>query len=276
MKRSAVFQFRSGNSFFHRLDPLTKLVWLVGVSLMAFGAYIGAVQVAITLAVFLTALVLARLSLVEIWRGTWLFGLACVSFLIVQTLTLPGSRIIFHLAGRPVYAESFDYALASALRIYAIILSSLVFVRTTDPRDLAIALVTQMKVPYRIAYAFFIALRIVPTVEQEIKTIRAAQSVRGVVRQGGVAGQIGEMKRYSNAAAGREPAEGLDDGALHGGSGVWGLSAPHLRRRAAHVRSRRRGLRPDPCRCGGLVYGAGRGPRAYHVCARSALTFRAP
>ncbi len=197
MKRSAVFQFRSGDSFFHRLDPLTKLVWLVGVSLMAFGAYIGAVQVAITLAVFLTALVLARLSLVEIWRGTWLFGLACVSFLIVQTLTLPGSRIIFHLAGRPVYAESFDYALASALRIYAIILSSLVFVRTTDPRDLAIALVTQMKVPYRIAYAFFIALRIVPTVEQEIKTIRAAQSVRGVVRQGGVAGRIGEMKRYS-------------------------------------------------------------------------------
>ena len=40
------------------------------------------------------------------------------------------------------------------------------FVRTTDPRELAIALVTQMKMPYRIAYAFFIALRIIPTIEE--------------------------------------------------------------------------------------------------------------
>jgi energy-coupling factor transport system permease protein len=197
MRRSAVFQFRSGHSFFHRLDPLTKLAWLVGVSLLAFGAYIAVVQIAITLVVLFTALVLARLSPTEILQGTWLFGLACVSFLIVQTLTLPGSHVIFHVAGRPIYAESFDYALASALRIYTIILSSLVFVRATDPRDLAIALVTQMKVPYRIAYAFFIALRIVPTVEEEIKTIRAAQAVRGVARQRGVTGRIREMKRYA-------------------------------------------------------------------------------
>jgi energy-coupling factor transport system permease protein len=60
------------------------------------------------------------------------------------------------------------------------VLASLVFVHTADPRELAIALVTQMRVPYRIAYAFFIALRIVPTIEDEIKTIRAAQRVRGV------------------------------------------------------------------------------------------------
>ena len=71
------------------------------------------------------------------------------------------------------------------------------FIRSADPRDLAIDLVTQLKVPYRIAYAFFIALRIVPTIEDEIKTIRAAQAVRGVARQTGIAGRIREMKRYS-------------------------------------------------------------------------------
>jgi energy-coupling factor transport system permease protein len=197
MTRSTVFQFRSGNSFFHRLDPLTKLAWLFGISLLAFGAYIGWVQVVITAIVLFTALVLARLPPLDVWRGTWLFAVACLSFLIIQTLTLPGSHVAFRLLGHPIYAESFDYALASALRIYTIILSSLVFVRTTDPRELAIALVTQMRVPYRIAYAFFIALRIIPTVEEEIKTIRAAQAVRGVVRQRGITGRIGEMKRYS-------------------------------------------------------------------------------
>jgi energy-coupling factor transport system permease protein len=197
MNRSTAFQFRQGRSFFHGLDPLTKVVWLVGVSLLAFGAYIASIQVAITLAVLVTALGLARLSPSEIWRATWLFALACLSFLVIQTLTLPGTHIAFRLAGHPIYAESLDYALASALRIYTIILSSLVFIRTTDPRDLAIALVTQLRVPYRIAYAFFIALRIVPTIEDEIKTIRAAQAVRGVARQGGIAGRIREMKRYA-------------------------------------------------------------------------------
>jgi energy-coupling factor transport system permease protein len=197
MSRSTAFQFRSGNSFFHRLDPLTKFAWLLAISLLAFGAYIAWVQILITIAVLFTAFMLARLSLRLVFRSTWLFGVACLSFLVIQTLTLPGSHVAFHLHGHPIYAESADYALASALRIYTIILSSLVFVRTTDPRELAIALVTQMKVPYRIAYAFFIALRIIPTIEEEIKTIHAAQAVRGVVRERSVAGRIGETKRYA-------------------------------------------------------------------------------
>jgi len=197
VRRSTAFQFRAGNSFFHKLDPLTKLAWLLAVSLLAFGAYIAWVQILITVAVLFTAFVLARLSPVEIFRGTWLFGVACVSFFVIQTFTLPGTHVAFHIIGHPIYVESADYALASALRIYTIILSTLVFVRSTDPRELAIALVTQMHVPYRIAYAFFIALRIIPTIEEEIKTIRAAQLVRGVTRKGGLAGRIGEAKRYA-------------------------------------------------------------------------------
>jgi energy-coupling factor transport system permease protein len=197
MSRSTAFQFRAGSSFFHHLDPLTKLVWLLAISLLAFGAYIAWVQAVITIAVLFTAFVLARLSFTMVFRSTWLFAAACLSFLVIQTLTLPGTHVAFRVFGHPIYAESVDYALASALRIYTIILSSLVFVRSTDPRELAIALVTQMKVPYRIAYAFFIALRIIPTIEEEIKLIRAAQSVRGVVRERSVAGRIGETKRYA-------------------------------------------------------------------------------
>ena len=197
MSRATAFQFRAGRSFFNRLDPLTKLVWVLAISLLAFGAYIAWVQVIIAVLVLFTALVLARIGPADIFRGTWLFGVACISFWIIQTLTLPGTHVAFHVFGRAIYAESADYALASALRIYTIVLASLVFVRTSDPRELAIALVTQMRLPYRIAYAFFIALRIVPTIEQEIQTIRAAQSVRGVARRRGLAGRIGEAKRYA-------------------------------------------------------------------------------
>jgi energy-coupling factor transport system permease protein len=181
----------------HRLDPLTKLAAVVAISLMAFGAYIAWIQIGLAALVFVVAVVFAGISPVEILRGTWLFILACVSFFVIQTLTLPGTHEAVRVFGHPIYAESADYALASALRIYTIILASLLFVRCTDPRELAIALVVQLKVPYRIAYAFFIALRIIPTLEDEIKIVRAAQMVRGVNRRRGLIGRIADMKRYA-------------------------------------------------------------------------------
>lgn len=197
MRRSTAFQFRAGTSVFHRFDPLTKLGWVLSVSLLAFGAYIAWIQILIAVMVLLTALALGRLSPAEIIRGTWIFMIACTSFFVIQALTLPGSHVAFRIFGHRIFAESADYALASALRIYTIVLSSLVFVRTTDPRELAIALVTQLRIPYRIAYAFFIALRIVPTIEEEIKIIRSAQAVRGVARKRGLTARILETKRYA-------------------------------------------------------------------------------
>src|ERR1700733_8290347 len=70
VNRRNAFQFKAGNSIFHRLDPMSKLVWLFGVSLLAFGAYIAWIQIVITLAVLGTALFLARLSVSEVVRGT--------------------------------------------------------------------------------------------------------------------------------------------------------------------------------------------------------------
>ena len=197
MASATVFRFQSGNSAFHRLDPLTKFAWMLTISFLAFGAYIAWIQILITTVVLVTAVGFAGIPVRDLLRGTWIFLLACTSFFIIQTFTLPGTHEMFRLLGRPIYVESADYALASALRIYTIIIASLVFVRATDPRELAIALVTQMHVPYRIAYAFFIALRIIPTIEEEIKIIRSAQAVRGVDRQKGIAGRIGETKRYA-------------------------------------------------------------------------------
>lgn len=197
MARATVFQFRAASSPFHRLDPLTKLAALFAISLLAFGVYIAWVQIVVCAIVLFTALVLARISPLDILRGTWPFILACTSFFVIQAATLPGTHVAFHVFGRAIYAESADYALASALRIYTILLASMLFVRTTDPRELAIALVVQLHIPYRIAYAFFIALRIVPTLEEEIKIIRAAHMVRGVARQRGLVGRIRDMQRYA-------------------------------------------------------------------------------
>src|ERR1700681_3557713 len=232
MSRSTVFQFRARDSIFHRADPLTKFAWMLTVSLLAFGAYIAWIQIAITVMVLATALILARITVREILQGTWPFLFACTSFFVIQTLTLPGTTEIFRILGKPIYVESADYALASALRIYTIILASLVFVRSTDPRELAITLVTQMKIPYRIAYAFFIALRIIPTIEEEIKIIRSAQAGRGAATGGGRTHP--RSQALCHAAPRRGAAACVHDGDVDGSPRLRSLSPAHVCRGAAY------------------------------------------
>ena len=192
MTRSTAFQFRAGNSFFHRLDPLTKFVWLLAISLLAFGAYIAWVQIVITLGCSLPLSLSRGCRPGDAARHLAVPGLP--SFLVIQTLTLPGTLWSFTFRQADLRRKRRLRPGLGPTHLHDHPLP-LVFVRTTDPRELAIALVTQMRVPYRIAYAFFIALRIIPTIEEEIKMIHAAQAVRGVA-SGGVAARIGE-KRYA-------------------------------------------------------------------------------
>jgi energy-coupling factor transport system permease protein len=197
MRSQIIFQYREGTSLLHGLDPFTKLVGMFAFTFLAFGTFIGWAQALITASVFLIAVVGGRISLLDIVRGTWFFGIACLGFLVVQGITLPGTEPGPQIFGHTIYLDSVDYALAIALRIYTIFLISLIFLRTTNPRDLAVAVVNVLRVPYRIAYAFFIALRIIPLIEEEMKVVRAAQRVRGVGERKGLRGRLFEARRYT-------------------------------------------------------------------------------
>jgi energy-coupling factor transport system permease protein len=135
--------------------------------------------------------------LLDIIRGTWFFGIACLGFLVVQGVTLPGTEVGPQVLGHTIYLDAVDYALAIALRIYTIFLISLIFLQTTNPRDLAVSVVNVLRVPYRIAYAFFIALRIIPLIEEEMRVVRAAQRVRGIGERKGIRGRLFEARRYT-------------------------------------------------------------------------------
>jgi energy-coupling factor transport system permease protein len=197
MRNQIVFQYREGTSILHRLDPFTKLVGMFAFTFLAFGTYIGWAQALITVGVFAIALFAGRISLLDIVRGTWFFGIACIGFLVVQGITLPGTEVGPQILGHTVYLDAVDYALAIALRIYTIFLVSLIFLQTTNPRDLAVSVVNVLRVPYRIAYAFFIALRIIPLIEEEMKVVRAAQRVRGIGERKGLRGRLFEARRYT-------------------------------------------------------------------------------
>jgi energy-coupling factor transport system permease protein len=104
--------------------------------------------------------------------------------------TIPGIE-------RPIYSEVAQYAAAVAIRIYVVFLVALVFIRTTHPRDFAVGFVQILKLPYKIPYALFIALRAIPTLEEEAKNIMAAHRVRGIGERGGIRRRIQNARRLT-------------------------------------------------------------------------------
>jgi energy-coupling factor transport system permease protein len=78
-------------------------------------------------------------------------------------------------------------------RILLIALASMVYVWTTDPRNLVLGLI-RLGVPYRFAYGLFVALRFMPLIENEAEVIRQALDVRCVSQ---VSGRLEAMRRYA-------------------------------------------------------------------------------
>lgn len=66
-----------------------------------------------------------------------------------------------------------------ALRFLVILAASALFVRTTDPDRLAQGFI-RAGIPYRYGYLFILALRFVPFFQDELRSVREAQRVRGI------------------------------------------------------------------------------------------------
>ncbi len=76
-------------------------------------------------------------------------------------------------------AEQLFYQLAVTLKYFAVLPAVLLFVATTRPPEFASSL-ARIGVPYRIAYAVSLALRYIPDVQREFRTISQAQQARGL------------------------------------------------------------------------------------------------
>jgi energy-coupling factor transport system permease protein len=197
MARQIAFAYRDTHSALNRCDPMTKFIGVLALTFLAFGTYLYWAQLVLALLVFGLATLGGRISLREIWRATWYFAIACLGFFVFQSWTLPGNQPWFTFLGHEFNADTLNFTFSLAMRIYLIFLLSLIFVRTTNPRDLAVATVQVLRVPYRIAYSLFVALRVIPLIEDQLKTVQAAQMVRGVGVAPGVRGRIRNSVRYT-------------------------------------------------------------------------------
>ncbi|MFW6117728.1 MAG: energy-coupling factor transporter transmembrane component T family protein [Thermoproteota archaeon] len=164
-------KFRRVHSPIHNLDPRIKFFYVCAIFAIAI--------------MFLELLPLVTLFLLQIpfillagVKREWLRSLRGAAFLAAIIFF---TNFIFSYigAGYRVTTTNLEFAVATTLRFIVLVESFSVFFLTTSPDHLGLAL-EQTRMPYEFCFAFTTAVRFVPVLAEEAKTIMDAQKSRGL------------------------------------------------------------------------------------------------
>jgi energy-coupling factor transport system permease protein len=165
------FRFRRVSSPIHKLDPRVKFLYV----LVIFGIAVAFLEILPLILLFLVQIPFVLMGGVQ---REWLRSLKGASFLAIIIFVLNFASS--YLTGvYPSYMAPWEYPLAMALRFLVLVESFSIFFLTTSPDYLSLAL-EQSRVPYEFCFAFTTAVRFVPVLAEEAKTIMDAQKARGL------------------------------------------------------------------------------------------------
>ncbi|HSX39144.1 MAG TPA: energy-coupling factor transporter transmembrane component T [Candidatus Saccharimonadales bacterium] len=169
--------YQPGRTVFHRLDPLTKFVWLLLLSVWLFSLRDVANVLLISGAVLLLAVFAAGIDLRRYIKFSLLLFSGGGFLVVYQAIFQPG-------AGIDVGAVHFSIngallGVAISLRNFGLVAGSLAFSTTTSPKDFELMLI-KVGLPYRFAKVLYMSLRLLPVFEKDFQNLQDAQKLRGV------------------------------------------------------------------------------------------------
>jgi energy-coupling factor transport system permease protein len=145
-------------------NPVAKLV---AAAILSFSLLVtlDPVSPALAVAVDLAAAPLFGVSLWRLAKRGWPLLISAAGVALGQWLFGPGDPVT---------------ALGLALRVFAVALPGVIVFATTDPTDLADALVQNARAPARFAIGSLAAMRLMPLLGEEWRLLRLARRARGV------------------------------------------------------------------------------------------------
>jgi len=175
----ALFEgYKNRGTSIERLDPRTKLSWLILIVILAvFNSNYGVLAL-LPVAVLLSSLA-AGIPLRTFYHPFLVLGLAALQLLVIQLLFCREGYPILALGPLEIYSGAVPLALTAVLRLGAIVLAGMQFLHWTSPSDLVLFLV-KVGVPYRFAMLAGLAMRFLPLMEHELASILESQSARGL------------------------------------------------------------------------------------------------
>lgn len=183
---SSVASYITRNSLIHNLHPLTKIIgslWFLTLSIMVSTS----LHLLIILAMVIACGFTARISH-EVLKSLKVISLFAFIIFLIQILFYKWGTVIFYMIPvvnwLPVTMEGVYFGITIALRMMIILLSFIIFLSTTQTRDMMMVLVEKLKVPYDYAFMFVTSLRFIPTFMGEVAAIQEAQKARGYRLEG--------------------------------------------------------------------------------------------
>jgi len=182
MRKSAL-AYVPGNSFIHRLNPLTVLTYALCITVLGIG--IGQIWLLLLIFVFNMLLVVSagvlRNFLYMFVRVTLPIA---IPMFIIDSLFYPGSKtLLFTLGPVAVRYEGLMFASTVISRLLSILSAYFLMVLVIHPRDLMIAL-GERGVSPRIGYLVLSTLQLIPYIQQTAERILDAQRSRGLSLKG--------------------------------------------------------------------------------------------
>jgi energy-coupling factor transport system permease protein len=196
-------KYTQGDSFFHRRNPLLKLLTLIVVTIavIIYPSWRFGMILFLFILIFFT---IARIPL-RITKGRIRYLiLFSIFLLLLQVLATSNGTILAFLIPQlgefgpyfPVTDFGVERGLAIAVRFLVIVFSSMLFISITDPTLLAHSL-TRLGIPYKYSFALVITLRFIPLFDSEMNSVRMAQQSRGISAEVGGLSKILRTIRYT-------------------------------------------------------------------------------
>ncbi len=193
-------QYIPGNGIFHRIHPITKLIFTV---------------ILVILAVMTSDLLLLAFLLVVVFLAAWAGGLGRglteqiplllvlgIMLVLFTVLTMQGGEVLFTLipagipfigGALPVTTGAILFGTILSLRFAVMLFAFQLLVVSTKPGELVTTL-RQLKMPIDYTLMFLIALRFIPTLQREGIRISEAQLARGYAPGDGLMGKVRGLK----------------------------------------------------------------------------------
>ena len=164
-----------------RANAVAKLAAAL-VILVALFASLDGVTAGVVLVGLVALLPASGLSIRTLLGRAWLVGVTAIAIGVFNVLFAAAQLgpTIVELGPLRIGAETLANGAGLALRLLAIALAGLLATASSDPIDVADALVQQLRVSPRFAIGVLAALRLLPMLAQEWQTLGMARRARGV------------------------------------------------------------------------------------------------
>ncbi len=175
--------FVPGDSLVHRLNPIVKIVWILGLVVLAFSSR--NVVLLYGVAVFaLAAGALARV-LPQLVRAALIIIPIGSSLIFLQSIApaQAGLPVLVSVGPISIYQQGIYNGLVLLGRIVAVLLFALVVVMSTHPSDMFVSF-AKLRMPYTVNFMLAMTLQLIPILQRELRTTMSAQRSRGMAARG--------------------------------------------------------------------------------------------